>query len=734
MKTTLVLGFALVLAAVAVAAPQPAKIAIEILHSNDVHGYLRTQESGNGGAGAMAALIDAARERAKKDPAYDVVVMDAGDLMGGGAEDSFSRGKMMKDFIIGAGYDAFAVGNHDFGYGLDVITGLTAELRKKGTAVIGVNLRNMHGGEQATSVCDSGVVLKRKGVALGIVGATTPGVERMNLDENVEGLFFAEPAEFVKKHVKELQKQGATCVLMLSHVGFDNGRYVDDKKVTAAVKGISAVIGGHSHTLIDRPFIEPANKTVIVQAGSNGRWMGSLTLWFEGKNGMPLDENNDGVIDHEYKVHDLSKLPGAHPLAATLKQKYWDPIQAQLDEKVGSTEIGLYRKFYKSESQLGNLLADAMLDAAPGAQIAISATSELRNDIRRGDVTAKDIFECVPFDNEVVKTKVGGYLIREVIDSVFGDGRRFVNVAGMEVLVDSRKPEGQRVVSITVGGKPMDDNAQYELATTDFIVQGKGGFKQFQKPPYTKTGVSNREALTRRIKKLGNVLAESIPMRRIRDAALEEEIGKCARTFSTEMTSQAPNLFDIVAQSVLGKQPRGDIALIDTSSIHWKLTEKYPVVKRDLFELVSYDNKVVTAPITGAQLSQVFTSMLSKGDRRFNGYVAGGHLVINGSKFELMIGDKPVEAGKTYKLVTYDHLLTGPKGWEALGALHLPPAQAGIAMRTALEQWIRAASPIDLDDFPSRPGVVIGADPRRTVDRVRNFERLREPADHDDEH
>jgi 5'-nucleotidase/UDP-sugar diphosphatase len=728
----IVLGFILVSAAAAVAAP-PAKVAIEILHTNDLHGYLRTGENGNGGAGAMAALIEAARKKAKDDPAYDVVVLDGGDLMGGGAEDSFSRGKMMQDFIIGAGYDAYAIGNHDFGYGLETITTLSSELRKKGTAVLGVNIRNMHGGEQATSVADSGVILKRKGVQLGIVGATTPGVERMNLDENVAGLHFAEPIEPVKKHVRELQKQGATFVLMLSHVGLDNKQYVDDKKIAAAVKGIGAVVGGHSHTMMDKAFIEPTNKAVIVQAGSNGRWIGSLTLWFDGKNGMPLDEDKNGTIDFQYKLIELSKQPGAHKLADELKSKYWDPVQSQLEEVVGHADIGLYRKFYKSESQLGNLLADAMLDAAPGAVCAISATSELRGDIRRGEVRNKDIFETVPFDNEVVKTKVGGFLIKEVLDSVFGDGRRFVNVAGMEVLVDSRKPEGQRVVSITIAGKPLDENAQYELATTDFIVQGKGGFKQFQKPPYTKTGVSNRDALAKRIKKLGTVVADSIPMRRIRDAALEEEIGRVKRTFSTEMTSQAPNIFDIVAQAVLGKTPRGDLALIDSSPIHWKLTEKFPVVKKDLYELVSYDNQVVTAPITGEQLTGMFTSMLAKGDKRFNGYVAGGHLIINGTKFELLIGDKPVEAGKTYKLVTYDHLLTGPKGFEALGALKLTGTNAGLQMRPALEQWIKAVTPIDLDDFPSRPGVVVGADPSRTVDRVRNFERMR-PQGEDDGH
>lgn len=720
---------AFALAQSAVAASE--RLAIEILHTNDIHGYLRPNDQGKGGAGAVATIVDAARLRAKKEADYGVLVMDAGDLQGGGAEDSFSRGAMMADYLFGAGYDVYTPGNHDFGYGMKVLTDMTRAFRAKGGTALAVNIRKMQGGDQATDVCDGSAVFTVKGVKVGVVGATTPGTERMNLDENVEGLHFADPIEPVKKEVREIKKHGANVVVMLSHVGLDNARYVDDKKIAAAVKDLRVVVGGHSHTTMDKPFIEPTNKAVIVQAGSQGRWLGSLTLYFDKKTHEPLDENGDGAIDHEYKLIELSREPGAHELASSLKSKYWDPVQTQLETKVGDADIGLYRKYYKTESQLGNLLADAMLEAAPGSQIALSATSELRADLRRGPIATKDVFEVVPFDNEVVKLKIAGYLIKEIIDGVFGEGRRFVNVAGMEILVDSRKPEGQRVQSIKIGGKEIDDNTKYDLSTTDFMAQGKGGFKQFEnKPKYEKTGISNREALTRRIQKLKTVTAEAIEMHRVRDAALEEEIGKVTRVFSTEMNSQSPNLFDLVAQSVLGNPARGDLALIDTSAIHWKLSEKFPVVKKDLFELVSYDNKIVTASITGAQLSALFKSMLSKGERRFVGYVAGGNLVITGSDFQLLIGDKPVEAAKTYKLVTYDHLLTGPKGFEALGDLHLQPTVTTIAMRASLEEWIKKASPVGLEDFPSRPGVVLsGQAAARTANRVVNFERIKSDED-----
>jgi len=226
--------------------PKPAaateKLAIEILHTNDIHGYLRTADNGNGGAGAMAAKITAAREKAKTDPNYAVLVLDAGDLQGGGAEDSFSRGAMMREYLLGAGYDAYVPGNHDFGYGLDVLNGMTKAFRAAGGKALAVNIRKMQGGDQATDVCDGSAIFTIKGVKIGLVGATTPGTERMNLDENVAGLNFADPIEPVQKEVRELKKQGVSVCLLLSHVGFDNARYVDDKKIAAAVKDLRAII------------------------------------------------------------------------------------------------------------------------------------------------------------------------------------------------------------------------------------------------------------------------------------------------------------------------------------------------------------------------------------------------------------------------------------------------------------------------------------------------------------
>jgi 5'-nucleotidase/UDP-sugar diphosphatase len=701
---------------------------LEILHTNDIHGYVKPGFGGRGGIGAVANVVEKARARAKTDKDYDVLVLDGGDLTGGGPEDAFSRGKMMKDAIAAVRYDVWEPGNHDFGYGLPVLWDIAKTLKDAGTLVVGANIVSK--AASAPQFTTPHVIIERKGFKIGIIGAITPGTDRMNLDENVEGYAFPDPVSIVTENVAQLKKEGANLVIMLSHVGLENGKYMDDKKIAAAVDGVDVIVGGHTHTAMERPFVDSTHHTVIVQAGQHCQNLGSLKIFFDAAKHEV--ERTSGTVKHEYKLMDLGKESGANPIVDKLKAAYWDPVAAQLAEKLGTGEVGLYRKFYKVESNLGNFVADAMLESAPGAQIALSAASELRADIRKGDITVKDVFDAIPFDNEVVTLKVSGKFLKDLFDGVFDGGRHFLHIAGMKLSVDSRKPAGERVLSMTVGDKPVTDGEQYAIATTDFVCQGKGGFKEFQHPPYTKVGISNRDSTIKHIKKLGTIADHAVLMRRIRDAAMYEEIGKVTKTFGTDTAVPGPNLYDIVANGMLGKPARADIALVDTYGIHWKLSEKFPVVKQDIFELSSYDNTIVKAKITGAQLVEVFKSLVKTGQNgqmRLNGWLAGGNLVADAQSVKLLINDKEVDAGKEYTLITTDRILNGSKGFEKLGSFHLHGEATGLMTRSSLEDWIKKSTPIGAESFPARPTVVLGGQTaERTVTNLRNFEAIHEGA------
>jgi 2',3'-cyclic-nucleotide 2'-phosphodiesterase (5'-nucleotidase family) len=167
-------------------APASGQVTVEILFSNDIHGYLRSGPAGWGGAGAMANLVDEARKRAAGDPSYDVIVLDGGDLFGGGAEDNLTRGKSTTDFVVGVRYDACTLGNHDFGFGLAELEAHVGEIRNAGVKVLGANILRTQGSLPATDLAEPSCVFVKRGVKIGIVGVTTPGTGAMNLNEDTE--------------------------------------------------------------------------------------------------------------------------------------------------------------------------------------------------------------------------------------------------------------------------------------------------------------------------------------------------------------------------------------------------------------------------------------------------------------------------------------------------------------------------------------------------------------------
>ncbi len=166
-----------------------------------------------------------------------------------------------------------------------------------------------------------------------------------------------------------------------------------------------------------------------------------------------------------------------------------DALKARLDESL-NVEIGATvgpldsrRNIVRSEeSAIGNLIADAMR-AATGADVAITNGGGIRAD-RQYDagtvLTRKDILTELPFGNVTVVTEIMGQRLRDALENGFSqveDGAgRFPQISGMTVVADLKQPAGSRVVSVKVGGKPLDPAATYKVATNDFMLNGGDGY------------------------------------------------------------------------------------------------------------------------------------------------------------------------------------------------------------------------------------------------------------------
>ena len=162
-----------------------------------------------------------------------------------------------------------------------------------------------------------------------------------------------------------------------------------------------------------------------------------------------------------------------------------DKLDKSLNVEIGTTETPLDSRrnvVRTEEAAIGDLIADAMR-GANGADIAITNGGGIRGDKQyaAGTVlTRRDILTELPFGNVTVVTQITGQQVNEALEngvSQVEDGAgRFPQVSGLKMVVDLKQPAGSRVVSVTVGDKPLDPAATYKVATNDFMLHGGDGY------------------------------------------------------------------------------------------------------------------------------------------------------------------------------------------------------------------------------------------------------------------
>jgi 2',3'-cyclic-nucleotide 2'-phosphodiesterase (5'-nucleotidase family) len=177
------------------------------------------------------------------------------------------------------------------------------------------------------------------------------------------------------------------------------------------------------------------------------------------------------------------------PAIAKLVKGYEDFLSKELDVDIGQTHVELdsRRKSVRSEETvIGNVITDAMHEST-GSDVCITSGGGIRGNklYDAGTMlTRRDILTELPFGNVTVKLELSGQQIREALENglsqVEESAGRFPQVSGMAFTWDSKAPAGQRVVSVTVGGKPLDNGRKYTLATNDYMAGGGDGYKVFK--------------------------------------------------------------------------------------------------------------------------------------------------------------------------------------------------------------------------------------------------------------
>lgn len=478
---------------------------IVLFHTNDTHSQLEPVAHGRGeprgGMAARAALLS--RERAGVSAS---LTLDAGDVFEGTAYYNFFRGVPDYRAMSLIGYDAGEVGNHELAHGPGAwlrarrearFPLLCANLFVPGDSAWAAGLpeappslrrgaRWIGGARVADEVplrllAEPSILRTVAGRRIAILGLITG--ETVTIVGPAARVAVGDPFAVAAALVPGLRRE-ADVVIVLSHLGLD-----DDRRLAARVPGIDVIVGGHSHTLLEKPLLvlqrENPNGyhgTAIVQAGSKGEWLGRAVLEFDG----PVLRRVSGRV--------IPVLPseGEDSAAARLLAPFTDSVRTataeriiRLPERVGAEGLR------DADTPLGDFVADVLREAA-GADLAIQNVGGIRAGLPRGDVTVGDLYAALPFDNRIVTVRMEGWRVRQLLDFI---ARRmgsngFAQVSGVRFAA-----RGGRAAEIMVGREPLDGNHTYRVATIDFLYQGGDGYTQFQKAgPAEDTGRDQRQA------------------------------------------------------------------------------------------------------------------------------------------------------------------------------------------------------------------------------------------------
>jgi hypothetical protein len=274
--------------------------------------------------------------------------------------------------------------------------------------------------------------------------------------------------------VEELKDQ-ADVIIALAHIGLDESSEVTSEDIANAVTGIDVIVDGHSHTPLSQGKL--VNGTLIVQTGEYLENLGIVEL--------SLDE--DGSISR------MAQLLTAEQAASLAADEEMTALIAQLKAEneqitslvIGHTDVtldGERQNVRTGETNLGNLIADAMKDAA-GADVALTNGGGIRASIDVGDITKGEIITVLPFGNYVALKEVSGADLLAALElgvsaypATLGG---FPHISGMRVVFNPAAEPLNRVVSVTIDGKALDIHKTYKLATNDFLAAGGDNYTMF---------------------------------------------------------------------------------------------------------------------------------------------------------------------------------------------------------------------------------------------------------------
>jgi 2',3'-cyclic-nucleotide 2'-phosphodiesterase (5'-nucleotidase family) len=413
------------------------EVPITILHTTDLHGNILPGEDydGHTNLGGFARCATAIRE--VRSAVTNVLVLDAGDTIQGGAVSYLSDGQAMVKALNLLRYDAWVLGNHEFDWGLPKLTGCVARAQMP---VLAANVSGLDGVRPY-------VIREVDGVRVGIIGLTTPGIPNWSRPRLLGGVQVEDSLTALQRVVPAVRKAGAQVIVLVVHQGYRDSGDDPANQINAIARNfpeLDVIIGAHTHQNI--PEYKVAN-VLYSQAGHHGIHLGRVDLVYDTTKAKLTSRKSTTLLMDDRVPLDREVLELLAPELAQAEKS----LAVVLGKATGDFDLtGAPRR----ETPIHNLIFEAIVEALRQREVTVDAVVhgvlDKRGTLTKGPVTVGDIWRVVPYENTIGVVEITAGELREVLEENAAGytGSQFRGIWGLQWTLNPQLPKGQRTVSL----------------------------------------------------------------------------------------------------------------------------------------------------------------------------------------------------------------------------------------------------------------------------------------------
>ena len=519
----------------------------------------------------------------------EVLLLDTGDAIFGTAEATLTMGEMPLRLMSKAGYDAMAIGNMEFEFGFEALKNFA---QSNIIPMLACNYRDVS--SPIGNTFKPGIIVEKSGVKIGVIGLGQNDIARNTRQDNIINLEVTDMVNSVQNTASLLKEKGAEIIVLLSH----EPTIGNNPNLPKMFPDVDIVIGD----LIGPASTNFGQKPLVCQtAPGRGAGVGIIKIVYQ-----------SGKWQVEQGLHRILAIDSSavEPDAELSQEisKFESKIDNLLDEVV-TTSKGQFNHSYLEESTIGALIADSMKEAT-GADVALTNSGGIKSVIYEGQVTLRNLYEILPFENNLITVELPGNELETLIEQSLCDSKSgFLQSSGITCLYSTINPGGCRIIQLDINDKPIEFNSTYTVAINDFMYANTMDWPELSAGKNPKIRGMIRESFKDYLKKRSSISPNSVSQYKESDDDVVTRFPLTTElvTLSTPVTQDVKTHYEYstLVCEMIRKETQSDFALMPASLVRRTREPLQVVTMSKVLSDFSSKEGVSVVEMTGKMINTV---------------------------------------------------------------------------------------------------------------------------------